>query len=334
MRDFIRKPRNWFAVMIVLAVLAALMMNFFSSFGTNMPSYSTPNDLVEPDIVRPEEPQSSIETVLYTSELGFSMQVPKDWTFVVKGGNDTYVNAKDGASIVFAVSDYNPALNSVTRESIYSDIVAANGVFGDYEQVSSSAYLVVYEIGALDYFEYSLWDLDTLVRVSVQIPAQSYTTYREDILAMLDTFSWERANPIPEDYAMYYSEYGSFEFPIPDGWQYGIENGSLVALSADGAAGYQVSVTNTTAYLNDVSQIDYVEAMGSGKPNYMLNSFSNTGSILTAEASFTSDGVACRQIHNIFATGEYQYELVFQYPQNAAEYEQVYLTVAKYLRAL
>lgn len=332
MRDFIRKPRNWFAVMIVFAVLAALMMNFFSSFGTNMPAYSSPNELVEPDVTQQETPQSSIETTLYTSELGFSMKVPKDWTFVVKSGNDTYVNAKDGASIVFAVSTYNPALNSVTRESVYSDVVNAGGVFGDYEQVSNSAYLVVYEIGSLDYFEYSIWDLDTLVRVAVQIPAQSYTAYRDDILAILNTFSWEKPNPVPEGYSMYYSEYGDFEFPIPDGWEYGIENGSLVVLSADGAAGYQVSLTNTTAYLNDVSQIDYVEAMGSGKANYMLSSFSNTGSLLTAEASYSSNGETCRQIHNILATGEYQYEVIFQYPQGASEYEQVYLTIAKYLR--
>ncbi len=318
MRDFVRKPANWFVVMIVVAVLAALIISFFQSANSQLPSY-TPGTVVEPKST-PEatKPPVTIRTQPFSSDAGFTMEVPADWSYVLKGGKDTFVNATDGAKVVFTVSDYNPALNLVSKETVEADAIALNGVLGAYVQYDDHTYAALYEIGTVDYFELSTWSLDTVVRVSIQIPAERYTHYHDDMLYLLDTFSWEPLNPIPEGYSIYYSEYGNFEFLIPEGWQYEIVDGALVAADTVSGGNFRVSLSGNASDLSSISQIDYVNAMSPGKTAYMLSTFSNNGQALTAEANFTANNIAYSEFHSITYANAFRYEFLFQVPQ---EYE-------------
>lgn len=334
MRDFVRKPANWFVVMIVVAFLAALIWSFFSSTGTNLPSY-VPNTFAEPTAsVEPTQQEPTIDTIVYSSEnYGFSMPVPADWTYVVKDGYDTYINSQDGAKIVFVVGDYDVTLNNVTQEMMSAEVSDAGGLLGAFAKQANNTYAAIYEIGTLDYFELTTWDLDMMVRVSVQIPAERYNDYHDNVLALLDGFQWTPANPIPDGYSMYYSEYGNFEFPIPNGWGYEIVDGAFVAMDSETGANFRVSLTGGTSDLSGISQIDYINTMSPGKTSYMLSTYQNTGTVITAEASYISNGVEYLEMHDIMSHNAFQYEFLFQTPKSSENTVMPqFLTIAKYFR--
>lgn len=332
MRDLIRKPRNWVLAMLVLSVMAALLVSFTSSFSSNLPSYSQPNTTVEPP--EQKQPEKTYDTQLFTAEdKAFSMEVPSGWTRAVKDGCDTFLNPNDGARISFAVSAYDPALNMVTQETVSGNVTQSGGLLGAFLKNSNASFVEVYEIGAVDYFEYHIWDLDTHIQVYVEVPAAQYSSYNDLILHLFDTFQWEQPNPIPEGYTLYYSEYGNFEFALPDGWEYGIQNGAFIAQSSESGANFRVTVTNTTSDLSAISQIDYTNVMSAGKSGYMQSAYNNTGSILTSEASFISENVQYAELHSILATGAFQYEFLFQTPADSAEVTMPeFLTVTKCFR--
>lgn len=314
--------------MLVVAVMAALFINFFSSINSNLPSYQ-PGTEVEPAVSQETEEKVTIETVDYKNEsYGFTMPVPAGWSFVVKGGADSYVNT-DGSIISFGVSEYNPSLNNVTQESISVDIASINGLLGGFAWLTTSSYVVIYEVNAVDYFELATWDLDTLVRVTASIPASSYSDLSTQITAMFDHFVWEKRNPVPDGCFMYYSDYGNFEFPVPSAWQYGIENGAFIAVSPESGANYRITVNNTPTDLSSITQLDYSQIMSSGKTNYMLRSYQTSGTILSASSSFSSNGVQYEEYHQMMTVGNYQYELLFQCPET--NYDADYTTYQEIL---
>lgn len=334
MRDFIRKPRNWLLVMVVLAVAISLIFTFTSSFSSNLPSYNGPNENLEPAPDAPKEP-ASIPTVSYTSEdYGFQMDVPDGWVYAVRSGGDSFTNQIDGANISFHVGEYDPTQYWVSEESITAEVTSAGGVVGSFSWLSNSSYAAVYAIGDTDYFELTTWDLDMMVRVSIQTPAIRYSDYRDDMLALLDTFSWAKSNPVPDGYYMYYNEIGSMEFPIPDGWGYEIDasTSSLVAYSEDGIS-LRVTVTPAAGDLSDLSQTDYYNIMCVGKTDYMQTAYNNSGTLLTAEATFTNSGIPYMESHNILIYENYQYELLLQCPTSLLEQGRQYNeTISKYFR--
>ena len=332
MRDFVRKPFNWIKVAIVLSVLGALIISFFGSINSNLPSYNSPNTNVGPVKDTPEEVK--IETQEYISEdYGFSMPVPKEWTYVLKNGCDSYINNQDGSIFMIATNEYDPTMNAVTQDTASNDVTNAGGVLNDYIALSNSSYAVAYEIGSLDYLELNTWDLDTFVRVSIQIPAQKYTDYADDMISLLDNFTWTKPNPIPEGFSMYYSEYGNFEFPIPDNWQYGIEDGAFVAADNESGSNYRVSASSTTYDTSALTQLDYINAMSSVKSGYMITNFQNSGSLLSATATFNNENTTYQEIHFIMSTGTYQYELLIQAPLDYYEANtDCFDTISKYFR--
>lgn len=313
LRDFIRKPINWMLVMLVVAVMTALFINFFASTNSNLPSYQ-PGTEVEPNMTEEVE-EITFETVNYQNEIyGFSMPVPAGWSFVIKGGADSYVNT-DGSIISFDISAYDPTLNNATQESVANDVELLNGLLGGFAWLTTSSYVVIYEVNSVDYFEYVTWDLDTLVRVTASIPANSYSDLSAQITALFDRFVWEKRNPVPDGCFMYYSDYGNFEFPVPSVWQYGIEDGNFVAISPESGANYRITVNNSPIDLSSITQLDYSQIMSSGKTNYMLRSYQTSGTILSASSSFSNNGVQYEEYHQMMTVGNYQYELLFQCPE-------------------
>ena len=328
MRDFIRNPKNWIALCIVLAVLSALIYSFLSSTNVNLPSY------VEPPATPAEEtPTVDIETVKFSAEdISLTMSVPSKWTHVVRQGSDAYVNPADGTTLIFHISGYDPGVNMVTEDVVTTELSASGGLLGGFTRDGNSAYLAIYEQGSVDYFEYTTWDLSTLVRVSLQVPAERYTDYYDTAVFLFDTLKWDKETPIPEGFSLFYSSYGDFEFGVPDGWNAVIDNGAYVASAASGST-LTASVTQSSLDLSSLSQLDYVGTASQGRQNYILSTYSNAGSTLIAEATYTKDGETWVNVNNILATGSFLYEFSFDCRQ--ADYEadgSSFLTAMKLFR--
>lgn len=329
MRDIVRKPRNWVGTMVVIMVLIALIQSFLSSANTNLPAYvATPTP--EPTATPP-----SIETVTYQSnEINFTMLVPGEWEFVTKSGNDAFINPVDGAMLMIDIYDYDPSLNNVTQETVYSDVVATNGVLGGFASNTTSSYVVIYEIGSADYFEYHCWDRSHAICISMTVPAERYNYYYDSVIYLFDSISWQQEYPITDGYYLYYSDYGNFEFGIPTNWDVGLENGELVMVSPNGST-VVVSLTSTSNDLSGVSKLDYANSMSGGKSNYLLSTFENTGSTLTAEASFTANNVSYSEVRMILSTGTFWYEFNLTCPSSAYDTDgATFLNIVNLFRVL
>ncbi|MBQ3011532.1 MAG: hypothetical protein IJA20_07345 [Methanocorpusculum sp.] len=307
MRDFIRKPGNWVGLCIALTFLFALLYSFISASNANLPSYVAPEQLPAEEDPKPV----SIDTVEYTAtEIPLNMQVPADWRQITKGGNTTFINPVDGASISFDIGAYVPGANMVTEAVANEDITRAGGSLVGFTAESNSSYMVVYELGSAVYLEYSTWNLTTFVRVTFQMPQERYDHYYDIAILLFDSFTWEKAQPIPDGFSLFYSAYGNFEFGVPDGWTAVIEDGAYIA-SAPSDSRLTVTVTPSEADLSALSQLDYIAAASQGKQDYLLSSYSNTGTSLAAEASYSMGGAAWYTSNQLLADNGYLYEVTF-----------------------
>lgn len=314
MHDFIRKPKNIFSLIIVLSFLFALIYSFVSATKTNFPSYNASNKSNKKTV----EEEPVIETKTYTDDtIGLSMSVPTDWVQVIRGGHVTFVNQTDAAALQFIISDYQPTLNSITQETVSTDVENSGGTFGGYAQYDATSYLAIYELNSVDYFEYTSWDLDTYVRVSLQVPSARYQYYYDIAVYLFDTFSWNKPNPIPDGMSLFYSSTGNFEFGTPTDWTAKIANGAYTATSPDTGAFITCSVTENTTGLSSLSQIDYVNTMSQSKSQYMLTSYSNAGNTLSAEANYSNNGETWNYIHYLYWSATYLYEFSLDCPQSS-----------------
>lgn len=314
MHDFARKPKNWVAVCVVAAFLFGLIYSFLSATNANLPSYvSPPATAAVTESKRPD-----IETTEYRNEkVGFSMEVPLGWAQVTQKGNQAFINQKDAASIQFAVSEYLPTLNGITEETVTVDVKNAGGVFGGFAQLDVSSYLSIYELDTVDYFEFTTWDLDTTVRVTMQIPAAKYQDYYDIAVYLLDTFRWEKPNPLPDGFHLFYSDFGNFELGVPTGWSERIESGSYIATAPNTGSFITGSVTETDMDISAMTQLDYTNIISPSKSGFLLSMFSSTGSSLTVEASYTNNGTPWRYVHYLYSSGQYLYEFSMDCPQEA-----------------
>ena len=308
MHDFLRRPRNWVVTMLIAAAIIALVVTLLSSTKANLPQYVAPAPVEEP-----ETPEIlDLEYGVFNAEnIPLSMTVPTDWTYVMQGGCPTYINRSDGARISFQITEYQPSMNNNTESVVYQDVLNAGGIWGGYSRLDPSSYIAIYELGSTDYFELTTWDLDTSVRVQFAVPSQRYDYYYDTILYLFDTFVWEKGNPIPEGYYLYYSDYGSYEFGIPIGWVATESNGISASNPVTG------SILYATAYesagdLSTVSQLDYVNAASAGRSGYLLSHYTNTGTSIVAEATYTSGGIQYALIHNMLYSQGMIYEFTFE----------------------
>lgn len=315
MRDFIRKPGNWVGLCIVLTFLLALLYAFISASNANLPSYVAPEPTQQEQAPEPV----AIDTIKYMAEeIPLSMPVPAEWRQITRGGHTTFVNPVDGAAVSFEIGAYMPGANMVTEAVANEDITGAGGSMVGFTKESNSSYLVIYKLGDAVYFEYNTWDLASFVRIMLQVPSARYDYYCDVATYLFGSFTWEKAQPIPDGFTLFYSSYGNFEFGVPDGWTAAIENGIYIATAPSGSK-LTVSVTQAEGYLSDLSQLDYVAAASQGKQSYLLSAYSNTGTTLAAEASYSVGGAIWYNSNHLLADNGYFYEVTLDCAQENYE---------------
>ena len=308
LKEKLSQHQNWIVIVIVLSVLLAGIYTLFSSSGSALPGYV---DQPKP----PEEPSplNILETVLYTDErIGLTVGIPDGWQKIVRGGFDTFVHP-DGSSMQLQIMDYSPSINMVTPDSIASDVQSIGGVLSEFLRISTSSYIIVYKIGDANYIEMNIWDRQVLARIQFTLSDENYGIYFDTCMNIINTLIWERLDPIPADFALYFSEFGGFEFGIPIAWNYVItEDGVLAATNPHTGTVMYVSVIATDNTFHGVSQIEYVQVMGANRNSFLLQSFTNDGNAIAAEATYyvgeTQYGLAQYRV----STGWFQYAFSFE----------------------
>ena len=322
-RNFVRKPRNWIITTIVVCCILGLLFTIFHSSSKALPQYSEmPTKTTAPEL-RPIDYQ--YET--YSSGIiPMTMLIPSEWNYVLKNGIDTFVNNVDAATIEINITEYKPFSNKIDETYCINYVASQNGSIGSFASIDTSSFTVSYEIGGLDFFEYCTWDLNNQLDIMITIPADRYDYYLDTIQYLMDSVQWQKSNPIPSDYYVFYNEYGAFQFGVPLDWVSRIENGLFTAMNIDETAGFTVSVAESDLDLSTITQLDYVNTYGQ-KSNYVLSTFSNTGTVITTESSYTDGGMQYYAIHHLISSNGFLYEFMFLsqpevYDAEAARYAQ------------
>ena len=317
LREKLMDSKGWVPVVIVLSFLFAGIYNLFASSGANLPAYieNAPPEASQAELPPPETFDFADE------EHGYSVKVPDGWRKVTRQGHTTFVN-QDGASLQIQLIGYLPSLNMVTTTTISSDIVAAGGVLEDFAWIGNDAYVVAYSYKDTIYMEYCTWSLSAAIRLQFVVPTESYSDYYSTMLYVFDHFRWDKADPIPEGFAMYYNEFGNFEFGLPAHWSGAVtSSGVYAATNPQAGSVMYVSVVETDATFHSVGQTEYVGIMSENRQNFVLRSFTNDGTSIMAEAVYRVGEAEYALIQLRKCNGRFQYAFSFECPMASVDQE-------------
>lgn len=274
-------------------------------------------DVYDGDVISTQEITTenlNIETITYeNSKAGFHMDVPADWTKVVKDGCDTYIHAASSSSIQIQILPYDSAINNVNQELLSSSIVQDGFTFVNYNRIDTSSYEIMYQKNEIyDYIEEVKWSRDYIVKMICIFNDENYSKIYPYYDRIINSFAWDTDNIIPTNLFLYYSEYGDFEFSVPYGWTFGNTNTSFVAINNDNTAQITITVSERTDLLTNLTATDITNYLNNNKNSFMLKDFSTSATSATATAYY-NNGTASTNKTYLFANGQYLYSLQFDF---------------------
>jgi hypothetical protein len=305
-------PKSWIAIVIILSTLFAGIYMIFSASKSNLPSYvDLPPPPVETTITPPPETFEHID-----NEYRLSIMVPDGWQKIIKDGFNTYTH-RDGSMLQIQTLDYIPSLNMVGEETAANDVAAIGGNLGGFSRLSADSYVIAYESDGAAYLELSVWDRITSIRVRFVVPAEMYEKYYDTMIYCLDSFYWEKEDPIPDGFMLYYNEFGDCEFGLPLNWSGAVTaDGVYAATNPEVGSVMYIAVTDSPYTFHDVSQVQYAEVMGENRQNFILRSYANDGTNISAEAVYNVGNTEYALIQYRTSTGAFQYSFSFECPMD------------------
>ena len=308
LKDALGKPRSLITIIVVASVLFAGLYTLFAASGDALPAYIDqppgPDEPPPPDI---------LATVPYRDgRIGLTVPAPEGWQRVTKDGFDTFVHP-GGTSMQIQVMDYSPSLNMADFDSLSADVSAIGGHLSEFLKTGTSSYAVIYNINETSYVEYSSWCRLVLVRLRFTVANADFGLYIDTFRYIIDSLEWERIDPIPPDFVMYYSEHGNFEFGVPASWGWVISgDGVFTATNPQTGAVMHVSVTASDGSFHGVSQIDYVSVMSANRGGFLLQSFANDGFSIAAEATYFVGDEQYGLAQHLASSGRFEYAFSFE----------------------
>lgn len=282
--------------------------------------YTKSDQVTQKKDLSKEEPLD-IDMSIYTDEeTGFSLEVPSDWQEVTKNGYPTFVHPASASSIQIQVLDYDPSINNETAESVSAKIAEDGMTFTDFmrkDPCSSELLYQDYQNTTYDYMVESYWDREHIVKLVCTFNDQNYEKIQPYYQKILESFAWDKQNPIPDGYELYYNEYADFEVGIPETWDVANAENAVVASDVNTGASLTITMQENTAFLDTLTATDVAQMLNSEKNNFMMKSYKNDKEQALAVSTYTIDGTAYENRYYLFATGKKIYALSFDYPSGS-----------------
>lgn len=262
---------------------------------------------------------TTFETQIYTNkEIALSMDLPADFSMVIKSGYETYVHAPSGTSIQIQVNAYDPTINNVNASIVSEQVVGEGYSFVSYTRLSNSSYEAIYQKinGAVyDYIEEVYWDRDHIVVVKFIVEDANYQLFSDEFIHVVETFSWNKENPIPDGYYLYYCREGNFEIGLPEEWSFSGAGNSYYAADPYTNSQYMVQYypSEEIIDLSALTATDMTSMINTGKPSFMLETFYAESNVAQARASFISNDVKYVDLYTIYSNEECLIYIIFEY---------------------
>lgn len=306
--------RFWylFAIAIMLAVFMTVATNKDGlDLYTNGPSTYT----VEPE----SESEKQVNSVTYRNkEVEMTLSVPEGWDYVLKDGFDTFIHSESASSIQVQVLNYYPQVNNVTQQSLSESYAIQGKAVTEFSFISNNGYYLIYQTqgisGITDCIEMVQWDRLHVVKLAVIFNDIYYDKLKDEIWYCIDSMSWQYESPIPEEYVLYYQIDGDFEYAVPSGWVTGMSGDTLYASDSTTGSFMTVNVLDDVSSVENISQLDYVNFLSSGKQDFVLTQYSQTENTIYGEATYMQDNTMVSLMQYYIANGTYHYILTFECP--------------------
>ena len=287
------------------------------------------NNIIETDLGEEIQTQKSFETQIYTNDtVSLSMEIPADFNMVIKSGYETFVHSPSGTSIQIQVNEYDPSINNINATSASEMVVGEGYSFISFTRLSNSSYEVIYQKneGVLyDYIEEVYWDKEHIVILKFIIADENYQKFNDQLVYVVDSFSWIKENPIPDQYYLYYCAEGNFEFGIPADWSFSGSGNAFYAADPSTGSQYMIQYlpNEIQTDLSELTATDMTGIINSGKSSFMLETFFAESGKAQARASFISNDIRYIDNYTIYATEQTLYYVIFEYENGLLSEEMI-----------
>lgn len=317
-----RIKNSWVVGAVVAIIIIAAIMTFVGrKESERLPTYDGTDALTESQTTSQssEEGTEEINTIVYEdTSIGFSCKVPSDWERIDEGDKIRFIHRASGTAVRIETSNYYPSINNESGETLSEKITEEGYTFMSFNRYSTHAYEAVYQDkknSTFDYIEDTIWDRDTIAKVTFIVNDSYYEKMENTMNTVLSSAAFNSTRQIPDDAYLYYSEAGSFEFGVPNGWTLGIADNSYVATDPNTGSFLTVMLSQNDKSAGDIDMLDMSEIMKQNKSGYMLKSFDAADDMAIGTATYTSDGTQMMLVQYIFSQGGYWYYLSFTYQE-------------------
>ena len=313
-----------FNPLIILIVFIIGLSIFFTVINQKKQNNELPV-YVDGDELSTESPVENIKDIdmVLIEYPEFTINIPSDWTKVIRNGNDNFIHSPSATSVSINISEYYPEINNID-ESIVSTNVANSGYgFVSFMKTSTSSYEAIYQDldnNTYDYIEEVFWTKDKIVTLTFTVNDTYYNKMADYFNAIYNSFKWnEDQNIIPDDIMLIYIEYGDFEFALPISWSVGIQDNAIYATNSDNTAQVVITVIENPLSLDSVTAYDITNLLQPQRPNgFILQYVSNSVNYLKAAVQYyNNSGINMENRTYLFANGVFLYTIQFDYISNS-----------------
>lgn len=309
-------------------VILSILFTIISGIKTNntLETYRGDNTITT-DVGEDIPNEKTFSTQIYTNDtVAVSVEIPDDYNRVVKSGYDTFIHTPSSTSIQIQIKEYDPTINNMNTTTASELIVNSGYTFVNFTKLSNSSYEIIYQkIDGIvyDYIEEVYWDREHIVVLKFIVEDELYERMSEQLIYVAGSFSWIKEDPIPDDYVLYYSPDGNFEFCIPVDWNYSGSGNTFYAVNPETNAQYMVQyVYNEEPMdLSKLTATDMTGIINTGKSSFMLETFYTTFNKAEATASFISNNVKINDHYTLYSAGNYLYFVTFEYEKGTVSEE-------------
>ena len=320
---------------IVIIIAFVMTMAGRGTADSSLPSYSSENrvEVVENNSNEGQD----IETFIYTDdENSFSLSIPSGWTQVNQGDYTSFIHQPTGTAVQIQVLDYDPSVNNMTADTM-SLSVAQNGyTYVNFNKVSSSQYEVIYQdygTSTYDYLEEVYWDREKVIKLVFVTEDTYYDSMLPYFQEIFGSFVWQKVDPIPDGYSLYYSEAGDMELCVPDGWALGASSDALVCYDESTGAQFTVTLESYAGDLSSMTAVDVSSAIRGTKSNFIMQQYIPGTDQLCAITTYMVDGTQYQGYVYMYCNGQYLCTVSYDYPAGVFD-DSVVTTSASYFRFL
>lgn len=301
---------GYVGALAIIAVAISLLMVYCGS-NSQLEAYQGEETITtEPAVTEKKIPL----TTYSVDNLGLSYGIPEDWTHVIKDGFDTYIHAPSTSSIQIQISDYVPTVNLLTEQSLNIALTQSGYTLLQFQWLTNASYYLLYTNDTTVYIELTNFDKTTMVCMKCSYLKEHQDRILDTVTAVIDSLQWNKANPYPDNVVICYSEHGSFEFAMPNGWQSGVVNNAYVAQEPTSGTVMSVTASASETTYDTLTQLGYVNWASSGRTSFSLQSYQATSSSVYATSTYTANGINMVLVQYLVATGKFEYAVSFEIP--------------------